>query len=276
MALSNYDGYIAALNQNAAYDFEMNAVAPAAAGRFHIVSALFTPAPTIPTTSVSLDKTSGYAINQYAPNTSTGRMSILGAQISVSATPPGGYVAMIVDILNMSGGMSGIVTGTQTTNIPTASLTRYTDGEGVHAAIIVHATVGTTSTTVTATYTNQSAVGSRVTSSVQIGGAAFREAGTLFRLPLQAGDTGIRSVESINIVGTTGTAGNIGIVLYKPLALVFMNDLETNQTTECVSTGRMVGQFNETLNNACLSVFGMNSSGVSNASMNGCVFLAEV
>jgi hypothetical protein len=65
----------------------------------------------------------------------------------------------------------------------------------------------------------------------------------------------MRSVESINISATTGIAGDIGIVMYKPLAMFFANDVEGANIIDCVSTGRMAGQFNEVLDDACLSVF---------------------
>lgn len=251
MAFADYAAYLSALRSNIAADFQMSATTGAAA-RFADCSRVFLPAPATPTTSVALSRTSDRATNGLVPNAGAGRLSILGARLNPAGAA--GNAIMLVDMLNISGGMSGTTTGNQSTNLPTAALTRYTSGEGVCAAIIVHSQIGTTGTTVTASYTNQGGTGSRTSPAVVIGGTGFREAGILIRLPLQAGDTGIRSVESINIVATTGTAGNIGIVLFKPLALIFVNDVEGANVIDCISSGCMVGQFNEVLDDACLSV----------------------
>jgi hypothetical protein len=271
MAFANYAAYLAALNLNSAADFQMSANTAVAAVRFGNYSSLFVPAPSTPTTSVALDKTSNYAINSLVTDGVSGRLSILGARLNPSGV--GGIAVMLVDILNMSGGLSGIVTGAQSTNLPTAALTRYTDGVGVHAAIIIHSQIGSTATTVTVSYTNQDGTSGRTSTALAIGASGLREAGSLFRIPLQAGDTGIQAVASINLVGTTGTAGNIGVVLYKPLALLFLNDIEGTNILDCISTGRMVGQCNEVLDGACLSCFGVAAVGAQ--AINGYVLLGE-
>lgn len=267
MAFTDFDAYLAALSANQGADFQSGAIASRNALRYSALSLL--PTPATPTSSVACDKTSDRAINTFIADGGSGRLSVLGGRFNPSGTS--GVMLMLVDILNISGGMSGIVTGSQTTGLPTAALTRYTDGVGVHAAIIGHVSIGATVTTVRATYTNQSGTGSRITTATEIG-ANYRDPGFLIRLPLQAGDTGMRSVEDINIVATTGTAGNIGIVMYKPLAMFFANDVERANIIDCVSTGRMVGQFNEVLDNACLSLFAVTPSA---QAVSGAIILGE-
>lgn len=254
MPFANYDAYISGLKQQQFGDFQTNANTGSAT-RLGMLSRNFVPAPATPTTSVALDKNSDRAINSYLPNGGDGQLSILGARFNGSVSS--GAMIMAVDMLNISGGLSGNNSTTQSINLPTAALTRYTTGVGVHAGIIVHTAIGTTATTVTVSYTNETGTSGRTSTAVVLGGAGFREAGVVVRIPLQAGDLGFRSVESVTLAALTGTGGDFGIVLYKPLAMFAVNDYENANLMDCVSTGRMVGQCNEVLDNACLSVFGI-------------------
>jgi hypothetical protein len=124
---------------------------------------------------------------------------------------------ILYDRLSHMAGLSGIVTGAQTTNLPTAALTRYTSGSGVVAFIEYYTAVGATATTITISYTNQAGVAGRTSPAMAFGSSTATRICQI--IALQAGDTGVRSVESVNIVATTGTAGNFGITLGKILGL---------------------------------------------------------
>jgi len=128
----------------------------------------------------------------------------------------------LADRLSHQGGLSGIVTTAQTTNLPTAALTRYTGGDGVWIGLEIYTLVGTTATTVTASYTNQAGTPGRTTVAVVLGGTGFREVGRVVQLPLQSGDTGVRSVESVTVLASTLTAGNFGVTLFRPLMMLPM------------------------------------------------------
>jgi hypothetical protein len=253
MPFADFDAYVASLRANAAADFQMSAATAVVASRFANLSALFVPAPVAPTSSAAQDITSARAINGAVANAGAGRLSILGGRINPGGL--GGAALMLVDILNISGGLDATLTTAQTTNLPTAALTRYASGEGVHAALVIHTTIGTTATTATVSYTNQSGTSGRTSTAVVFGGIGFREIGALIRIPLQAGDTGVQSVQSVTLAASTATIGNFGVLLYKPLALLLANDFEGANVIDCVSSGRMVGQMNEVLDDACLSVF---------------------
>jgi hypothetical protein len=127
---------------------------------------------------------------------------------------------ILADRLSHQGGLSAIVTTPQTTNLPTAALTRYTDGVGVWAGIQIYATLGTTATTFTVSYTNSDGVAGRTSIATNIGSSAFNVLGIVLPIPLQEGDKGVRSVESVTLAATTGTAGSFGVVLYKPLIMM--------------------------------------------------------
>ncbi|MCA3597781.1 MAG: hypothetical protein IOC64_06690 [Methylobacterium sp.] len=251
MPLADFQAYENVLRRRAAGDFQQS-LASGSATRLTDLAITFLPAPAVPTASVALGRNSDRAINGLNPTAGAGRMAILGGRLSPSGA--GGVALILVDVLNISGGLNGTLTTAQTTGLPTAALTRYTSGEGVLAALIIHTSIGTTTATVTCSYTNQAGVSGRVTPGFVIDGTS-RQAGCLRAFPLQAGDTGIRSVESVTLAGTTGTAGNFGVVMFKPIAMMFANDVEGASAIDCVSSGRMVGQFASYENDACLSCY---------------------
>jgi hypothetical protein len=202
---------------------------------------------TAPTTAVAPTRATAGAIGQI--NAASGKqLSILGGHFSGSSL--GSYI--VCDRLSHQGGLSGIVTTAQTTNLPTAALTRYTSGNGVMLGITIYTQVGATGTTITATYTNQSGVGSRVTPLVIFGGTGFREANRLLLLPLQSGDSGVQSVQDVEVKGTTGTAGNFGVTLFKPL-YVLCNDQANNVLSSAgFISGQSAGGVAKVEDNACL------------------------
>jgi hypothetical protein len=132
---------------------------------------------------------------------------------------PGSSLPLFDRLVDHAGCVANVATA-QTTNLPTAALTRETSGEGVWAFIEVYGAIGSTTTTVTISYTNQDGTAGRTSLPQTIGGAFRTGAQNLIPIPLQDGDTGVRSVQSMTLAATTGTAGNIGIVLAKPWALL--------------------------------------------------------
>jgi hypothetical protein len=139
--------------------------------------------------------------------------------IGASVTPATAGVYLLYDRLMHCGGLSGGVTTAQTVqgaNPGTPPITRNIDGDGNMAWYEIYTVIGTTSTTLTMSYTDQD--GNAATSTINCGGTGFREVTRAQRIPLAAGDTGIRSIQSVQLTSTTGTAGNFGITLAKPLA----------------------------------------------------------
>lgn len=249
MALTDFNEYVSKLRENRIADFQMSAVT----GRAQRLSALwplFVPAPTIPTTSIALDKDSGQAIGPI-PSVSTGMLTLLGARLNASGVSGIGIV--IIDLLNINGGLNGTLTTAQTTNLPTASLTRYTSGDGVMAGIIIHSTIGGTGTTVSISYTNQAGTPGQISSATTFGATGFREAASLILIPLAAGDTGVRSVESVTLAASTATAGNFGICLFKPLAMLGLESTTGAAVLDSVSTGGIINALCDINPNACLT-----------------------
>jgi len=188
MALADFDAYVDALRLNRAADFQTT-LATAAVGRSMAMWRYLVPAPAVPTTSVALDKTSGNAIGPI-PNATSGKLQILGGRFNTSGLA--GVSVVAIDLLNVSGGLDGTITTEQTTNLPTAALTRHTGGDGVFIGIVIYIIVGTTATTISVRYTNQAGTANRVSTVTSFGGTGFREVNRLILIPLQAGDTGAR------------------------------------------------------------------------------------
>lgn len=269
MAFADFDDYIEKLKLNRVADFQMSipvgtAFKPMAMWR------LFVPAPATPTTSTALDKTSPPAIGPI-PDSSTGKLCAIGARMSVSGLA--GANVTLIDLLNHSGGLDATVATQQTTNLPTAALTRHTSGEGVMAAIIIYTQLGSTSTTLTAKYTNQNGTANQVTTAIPLGGTTNREINRLILLPLAAGDTGVRSVESVTLAASTGIAGNFGVVLFKPLTTFALENTAGAMPIDAISSGGMIGSFQEFDDDACLSCMAITATV---QSINGAILLAEI
>lgn len=133
------------------------------------------------------------------------------------ALSPGTLV--LYDRLLHISGLSGTVTTPQTVG---GSLTRYatTTSAGNEIWCEIYTIIGTTGTTITASYTNQAGTAGQTTQATAFGGTAFREAQRIIKLPLASGDNGVRAVASVDLVASTGTAGNFGVSIVRPLAVI--------------------------------------------------------
>ena len=193
---------------------------------------------------------------------SAGTYSVIGARMNPTA---GGFMHgayIFVDRLSHQGGLNATGTGAQTTNLPTAALPRYTDGRDVMLALEIYTQIGSTATTLTVSYTNESGTSGRTTPATVFGGTGAREAGRFLILPLQAGDSGIRSVQSVTVAATTGTAGSFGVVLFKPLFMVPINNADGPHICDLIS-GNFIGYPGELPRQTNISIIatGTNTTG---------------
>ena len=94
------------------------------------------------------------------------------------------------------------------------------NGDGCMIFLEVTNTFSAASNNLIFTYTNQVGTGSRTSATVattaSMGNARSAVLGSLW-VPLQAGDTGVRSIESMTLSSGTAT-GNLNVCLMKPLA----------------------------------------------------------
>ena len=199
-----------------------------------------------PTTSVALYASSyseniasiNYPFDVF--NSDSGTYSVIGGRMNPAAAAIAAGAYIFVDRLCHHGGLNATSVTVQTTNLPTAPLPRYTDGTNIFMGLEIYTQIGSTITTVSATYTNELGVSGRESGPVVIGGTGNREVGRLIILPYQAGDKGVRSVESVTMIGTTGTAGNMGITLFKPLFYIPINNTDGPHICDFIS-GNFIG-----------------------------------
>jgi len=206
--------------------------------------------PAIPTTAVALSKSNTTALNYYLPNYSPESPYLIGARLN-SAGARGTY--FIIDRLSHQGGLDGTAITAQTTNLPTAALTRYTDGVGVIAALTIYTAIGATGTTVTASYTNQAGTPGKTTVAQAIGASTVNAGTRMVILPLAAGDAGVRSVESVTLTATTGTIGNFGVTLFKILGVICVYDTQSLFVGDII-TGGLAGGIPEIKDDAHISL----------------------
>jgi hypothetical protein len=141
--------------------------------------------------------------------------------IGASITPLTAGVYLLYDRLFHIGGLSGTSTADQTVqgSTPSPALTRNTNGQGNIAWYEIYTAIGTSSQTLTMTYTDQDG-NTGQTSTINIGATGFREVSRAQRIPLAAGDTGMRAVEKVKLTASTGALGNFGITIAQPLAWI--------------------------------------------------------
>jgi len=134
-----------------------------------------------------------------------GSQSVAPAQVS------------IWDRLVHSGGLDSTVITLNTINTP--AITRGdTTGVGVIGFLECYVQLGGTGATATIIYTNSAGVGSRTTT-VAIP-TTMRLGRLLPILPLQTGDIGIKSIESVQLSASTTVAGNYGVVLARRICVI--------------------------------------------------------
>lgn len=114
-------------------------------------------------------------------------------------------------------GMSGTVTTPQAiTSFPSLTIPDV-NGTGLELFAEIYSTIGTSGTTITASYTNSANTSGRSTLAQPIGATGLREVYRLIPLPLQGTDAGVKAIASATIAATTGTAGDFGLVLARRL-----------------------------------------------------------
>ena len=208
-------------------------------------------APTAPTLPVVCNKSTVGALNSDVNNSNaTNKLWLVGGEAYDNRASYSSYI--IVDRLTHQGGLLSSSTSTQTTNLPTAALTRYTSGNGVMIGVTIYTATASTIATITASYTNQSGTSGRTTVGTLFPkSASARLAGNFMILPLQSGDSGARSVESVTLSVATGT-GTFGVCLFRPLILLGRSSISCYDRMNFID-GSFMGGIPEVEDNACIT-----------------------
>lgn len=121
----------------------------------------------------------------------------------------------LVDVVWACVGFDGTSTSAQSIPSFPAYTRGDTNGEDLDLYIFTATSAGTTSINVTVTYTNTAGTGSR-TAVLTLEGSALSAALT-YKIPLQAGDTGVKSIESLTFSASSGAAGSVGLALVRSI-----------------------------------------------------------
>lgn len=161
-------------------------------------------------------------------NVSTDTKHILNASAFTAAATVAPGVLMLIDMLGFYRVTTTTVITAQTLD-NTVTIPRYTNGAGVQAFIFANnaTPLGAGTPTLTLNYTNQAGTASRVTPAVLPVSKTAAANGLIIHsgnasgkygpfMPLQASDSGIRSIQSIQ-QSATHTSGEYSIALCRPL-----------------------------------------------------------
>lgn len=173
---------------------------------------------------VTLSSTSAL-VNGQIPHYDPASGNAYLARFAAKANQAG--VVMLMDRLWHNGGYTITSTGSQSITSPTwpsrcptsgTDDTPATTGHGVYLAVEVSAATGAGTPTITVGYTNSDGTASRTATNI-IATVASSAIGATYFIGLQAGDVGVRSVQSLTL-SATWTSGTINMVAYRYLTEV--------------------------------------------------------
>lgn len=146
---------------------------------------------------------------------------------------------IVYDRLWTCSGFSTTVTTPQAVttpgSLPPRDANGGTDGVGVELCGEVYGAPGATGATWTVSYTNSDGVAGRTATYTHPANA--ESVGQMFPFLLQAGDTGVRSVQSLTCSVSSGTAGNIGLTLHRRIAEIPITLANVGQVLDPTALG---------------------------------------
>lgn len=169
------------------------------------------------------------------PNAASGETKLARAAFknTQGASSVGGF--WLCDLLWINSGLSVTLTTAQTVNsvtLPARDNNGATAGVGVQAGLLITATAGAGTPTLTLGYTNQAGTaGKTATNPIAVLSAAT--AGLMFPIGLAAGDTGVQSIQTLTLSATM-TSGSIALIMYRPILFVPALPLVGNMDAEVV------------------------------------------
>lgn len=168
-------------------------------------------------------------------NTGTAARNYLLRFVS-TCTIPGTLI--LADRLWHNGGYTITSTAAQTVSsvaFPARDNNESTNGEGVILGLEVASATGAGTPTITVSYTNEANTASR-TSVNTIATTATAAQGSFFFMGLQAGDLGVRSVQTLTL-SATWTSGTISLVAYRPILIQEISQGNTGFAVDAITSG---------------------------------------
>ena len=158
------------------------------------------------------------------------------ARFSATCTQIG--QVLLLDRLWHNGGYNVTTLTAQSSTTPTwpaRSSDGTTNGDAVLLAVEVSAATGAGTPTITISYTNQAGTAGRTATNI-IATVATSAIGATYLIGLQAGDSGVRSVQSLTL-SATWTSGTINLVAYRFLASVDINAVGVSNSADVITSG---------------------------------------
>lgn len=178
-------------------------------------------------------------------NPTAGASSYLARFVGVSSAQAGQL--MLVDRLWHNSGINITSTGSQAINsvtFPARDENGTTAGAGVLLGVEVSAATGAGTPTITVTYTNSAGASPKTGTNI-INTSATSPIGTFYPIGLAAGDTGVQSVQSLQL-SATWTSGTIHLVAYRVLSVLQLVNTGVSSAVDVV-TGGMPVMYNNTV-----------------------------
>ena len=194
-----------------------------------------------PSASVPSPGMGGAALTTYTGqipfvNPTGGQYTYLG-KFSIANSQAG--TVFIMDRLWHNSGINVTSTGAQAvTSVawPARDANESTNGEQVLIAVEVTSTMGAATPTITLDYTNSSGTAGRTGTNI-IGTTSAASAGYFYPISLQAGDTGVRSIQNVTL-SASWISGSISLVAYRVLVRLETPFLpNTKNTLDTLSSG---------------------------------------
>ena len=143
----------------------------------------------------------------------------------------------LCDRLWHNSGMSSTSTSSQSVNsaaFPARDMDGATSGEGVYVGVEVSTVMGSGAPTFTLGYTNS--LGTAGRSIVTPAQPATMAVGSFIQLPLMAGDTGVRSVQTFKL-STSMTSGTYHLVAFRVLAKAQVTSAYLGMSKDAIGLG---------------------------------------
>lgn len=194
----------------------------------------------------------------FANATGGRRLHLLNASAINAANTTSATLLLIDRISDVQVAASTVGT---TTITGVDATTRLATGEGAMLWVEVASAVGAAASVLTVNYTNQAGTNGRTCANTMvassIAGRSFNA--SLFQ-SLQAGDFGVRSIQSYSI--TSGTTGNLAICLIRPLGFMTLPTNGCSYDTDWVLSAPYMPRIYD---DSCLSLILISGSSASNA-----------
>lgn len=234
MAITTLDGALAGMRPPESYAKALSGTLVAGRPYTNFYAAGIPGAAVAPTPGLA-----GAALTSYSgqiPVPSASGNTHLARFSGVSSAQAG--MLLLCDRLWHNSGFTITQTTAQTVNSltwPARDKNGATNGDGVYLGVEISGATGTGTPTITVSYTNSANTAGR-TGTNTVATVASSAAGTFYPIGLAAGDTGVRSVQTLTL-SATWTSGTMHLVAYRVLASLELSAAGLPNAVDALTSG---------------------------------------